>query len=62
MDSNETTTNHSVVVNHEGQYSVWPAERDLPEGWSHAGFVGNRDLCLEHIEQVWTDIRPASAR
>lgn len=62
MDNNETITDHLVVVNHEEQYSVWPTGRDLPDGWHHEGFVGSRDSCLEHIERVWTDIRPASAR
>ncbi|MEV0456702.1 MbtH family protein [Catellatospora methionotrophica] len=51
-----------VVVNDEGQYSIWPADRDRPAGWHAAGFTGTRDQCLRHIEDVWTDMRPVSAR
>ena len=53
---------HVVVVNDEEQYSIWPADRDVPSGWHAAGVSGTRDECLAHIEQVWTDLRPASVR
>ena len=51
-----------VVVNHEEQYSVWFAERELPAGWRAEGTSGTRDQCLDHIERVWTDMRPLSLR
>jgi MbtH protein len=51
-----------VVVNAEEQYSVWPAERDIPGGWSAAGFEGSEEACLDHIQAVWSDIRPKSLR
>jgi MbtH protein len=51
-----------VVMNHEEQYSIWWADRDLPPGWTATGFEGTREECLEHIDQVWTDMRPLSAR
>lgn len=51
-----------VVVNDEGQYSVWPVERDLPNGWREAGLQGNKEECLEYINRVWTDMRPLSLR
>jgi MbtH protein len=51
-----------VVVNHEEQYSIWPAERDLPLGWREEGKQGTREECLAHIEVVWTDMRPLSVR
>lgn len=50
------------MVNHEEQYSIWPAGRDLPSGWRAEGTSGGRDECLAHIERVWTDLRPLSAR
>lgn len=53
---------YTVVINHEGQYSVWPADEDPPAGWDDAGFTGSREQCLAHIDTVWTDIRPLSAR
>jgi MbtH protein len=51
-----------VVVNHEEQYSIWPAGRDAPLGWSDAGKTGSKDECLSYIDRVWTDITPLSAR
>ncbi len=53
---------YQVVVNHEEQYSIWPIDRELPPGWTSAGFEGDRDACLAHIEEVWTDMRPLSLR
>jgi len=51
-----------VVVNAEEQYSIWPAERSAPAGWREAGVQGKKDECLQHIERVWTDMRPLSLR
>jgi MbtH protein len=51
-----------AVVNEDEAYSVWPEDRDLPAGWRAAGKSGSRDECLSWIEQVWTDMRPASLR
>jgi MbtH protein len=53
---------YRVVVNHEEQYSIWSADRELPAGWSDAGISGSRETCLAHIEEVWTDMRPLSLR
>jgi MbtH protein len=53
---------YSVVVNGEGQYSIWETTRPRPHGWRDAGFEGTREECLAHIESVWTDMRPASVR
>lgn len=51
-----------VVLNHEEQYSIWPAERENPLGWRDAGKSGSREECLAHIKEVWTDMRPLSLR
>ncbi len=51
-----------VVMNHEEQYSIWPADRELPAGWNAEGTRGAREACLDHIEKVWTDMRPKSVR
>jgi MbtH protein len=50
------------VVNDEEQYSIWPADRDIPAGWRATGTEGTRDECLAHINEVWTDMRPRSLR
>jgi len=58
----ESDNTYSVVVNQEEQYSIWPIERELPPGWEKEGFSGTREECLDHIEEVWTDMRPLSLR
>jgi MbtH protein len=62
MSEQEDTTIYKVVINHEEQYSIWPAHRENPLGWSDAGFSGNKEACLDHIKEVWTDMRPLSLR
>jgi MbtH protein len=51
-----------VVRNHEEQYSIWPADRQLPNGWDIVGAGGPKAHCLEWIGQHWTDMRPKSLR
>ncbi|GHE34622.1 MbtH family protein [Streptomyces capitiformicae] len=53
---------YRVVLNDEEQYSIWWTDRDLPLGWHEEGTVGSREECLQHIERVWTDMRPRSVR
>jgi uncharacterized protein YbdZ (MbtH family) len=53
---------YRVVVNDEEQYSIWPDYRDIPLGWKDVGVTGAKDACLDHIERVWTDMRPLSLR
>jgi len=62
MDNNEDKTIYKAVVNHEEQYSIWPAHRELPLGWRDAGKTGTKAECLEYIGKVWTDMRPLSLR
>lgn len=60
MDEKEEEFN--VVINPEGQYSIWFADREPPAGWSLEGKKGTKQACLEHISAVWTDMRPLSIR
>lgn len=53
---------YNVVVSDEGRYSIWLSYKALPWGWSNAGFTGSRQACLDHINTVWTDMRPLSLR
>lgn len=53
---------YTVVENAEAQYSVWLADRPLPNGWVMSGFTGTKKACLERIAEVWTDMRPKSLR
>lgn len=43
-----------VVVNDEGQYSIWPQGREIPAGWRDAGFAGSKADCVAHIDATWT--------
>lgn len=61
-DDDADTRTYTVVMNDEEQYSIWPADRELPLGWRAAGKSGLKADCLSHIEQVWTDMRPLSLR
>lgn len=61
MNGNDTRV-YRVVINHEEQYSIWPADRENPLGWKDAGFKGTKEKCLAYIEEVWTDLRPLSLR
>jgi MbtH protein len=53
---------YKVVINHEEQYSIWPADRDNPLGWRDVGKSGLKSECLAYIKEVWTDMRPLSLR
>jgi MbtH protein len=60
--SDEDTRQYRVVINHEEQYSIWPADREPPLGWKDVGKSGTKQECLEYIKEVWTDMRPLSLR
>ena len=49
-----------VLVNDEGQYSLWPTFVDIPAGWSAVHEPAARKVCLDYINQTWTDMRPKS--
>lgn len=53
---------YRAVVNGQGQYSIWPEDRDLPTGWRATGTTGSKNDCLAYIEQVWTDMTPRHLR
>jgi MbtH protein len=61
-EEGEDTMIYKVVVNHEEQYSIWPADRENALGWNDAGVSGTKQECLAHIKEVWTDMRPLSLR
>ncbi|HET9896551.1 MAG TPA: MbtH family protein [Streptosporangiaceae bacterium] len=58
----EDSLQYKVVLNHEEQYSIWPLDRENPPGWRDEGTHGTRQECLDHIDKVWTDLTPLSAR
>lgn len=54
---------YHVVMNHEEQYSIWPANKTpVPAGWQTMPCTGSREECLRYIDETWTDITPKSLR
>lgn len=49
-----------VLVNDEGQYSLWPSFAEVPAGWEVVLPENDRQTCLDYIEKNWTDMRPKS--
>jgi MbtH protein len=49
-----------VLVNGEGQYSLWPSFKEVPQGWTISLKSTSRAACLEFINQNWKDMRPKS--
>ncbi|MDT0456831.1 MbtH family NRPS accessory protein [Streptomyces sp. DSM 41527] len=62
MDDHSRDRTYRVVRNDEEQYSIWWADRPLPDGWYADGTEGSREDCLSYIDTVWTDMRPLSLR
>lgn len=62
LSNNQSDDLFNVVVNHEEQYSIWPADKEIPLGWRLTGKGGTKDVCLSYINEVWTDMRPLSLR
>lgn len=62
MSKDDDDRQYLVVVNHEEQYSLWNAGREIPLGWKAVGKQGSKQECLDYIEEVWTDMRPLSLR
>jgi len=49
-----------VLINDEGQHSLWPVFADVPDGWEVIFGEDKRQACLDFIEENWTDMRPKS--
>ncbi|MFD1933578.1 MULTISPECIES: MbtH family protein [Nonomuraea] len=49
-----------VLVNDEGQHSLWPSFAEVPAGWQVVFGEETREACLEYVETHWTDLRPRS--
>ncbi|WP_089156236.1 MbtH family protein [Micromonospora sp. NBS 11-29] len=49
-----------VLVNDEGQYSLWPSFAEVPAGWTVRVPATDRQSALDRIAEMWTDMRPRS--
>jgi MbtH protein len=50
-----------VLINHEEQYSLWPADLPVPGGWDEC-MIGSKSECDDYVNEHWTDMRPKSLR
>lgn len=62
MSIDSPNTEFTVVINPQEQYSIWPTYHPIPQGWKEVGVIGDKETCLTHIREVWTDMRPKSLR
>ena len=58
LDEREDNATYRVVVNPEGQYSIWPADRENALGWSDAGRSGTKEECNAFIRERGTGRGP----
>ena len=56
----DETASFLVLVNDEGQHSLWPVFAEVPEGWTVVYGKESRPNCLDYIERSWVDMRPRS--
>jgi len=49
-----------VLVNHEGQHSLWPTFVEVPDGWTAKFGPDKRAACVDYVERNWVDMRPNS--
>ncbi|MDR2281377.1 MAG: MbtH family protein [Gordonia sp. (in: high G+C Gram-positive bacteria)] len=56
----DTDGTFSVLVNHEGQHSLWPDFAPVPHGWTQIFGPDGHGECLDYVEANWTDMRPKS--
>ncbi|WP_323748943.1 MbtH family protein [Streptomyces sp. PR69] len=49
-----------VLVNEEGQHSLWPDFADVPDGWTVSFGPSDRTSAVDHINATWQDMRPRS--
>ena len=51
---------YHVLINDEGQHSLWPSFIAVPDGWRIVLRSDTRTACLDFINKNWTDMRPKS--
>ncbi|MET7686215.1 MbtH family protein [Streptomyces sp. NPDC005423] len=49
-----------VLINGEGQHSLWPVSAETPVGWTIVKGEDTRQACIDYVNANWADIRPQS--
>lgn len=62
MDTNHLKENtiYKVIINAEGQYSIWQENVELSPGWRDVGKSGTEKECADYLKKTWKDLRPVS--
>jgi MbtH protein len=47
-----------VLINMTGEHSLWPADLDVPDGWTVVFGEAGREECREFVEKHWSALRP----
>ncbi|MFE2636484.1 MbtH family protein [Streptomyces scopuliridis] len=51
-----------VLVNDEGQHSLWPSFSPAPAGWTAVLSDVDRETAIDFVNEHWTDMRPRTLR
>ncbi|MCX5381457.1 MbtH family protein [Streptomyces sp. NBC_00091] len=51
-----------VLVNEQGQHSLWPEFAEVPTGWRTVLASSTRQACSAYITAHWTDITPHTTK
>ncbi|MFN3092668.1 MbtH family protein [Bacillus pumilus] len=46
-----------VLVNEQGQHSLWPSFAPVPDGWEKVFGEDTRNACIDYIQTHWQDLR-----
>ncbi len=57
----DENASYHVLVNDEGQHSLWPSFKEVPQGWTIVLRSDSRAACVAYINEHWTDMRPKSS-
>ena len=57
LDENEDKIIYKILVRHNEQFCLWPANRSNPEDWSDTGIVGSKIDCLNYISESLKQLR-----
>ena len=51
-----------VLINEEGQYSLWSDFLEIPDGWEKIYGTAGRQECLDYITSHWHNLMPNSLK
>ncbi|MEU4728497.1 MULTISPECIES: MbtH family protein [unclassified Streptomyces] len=58
----DDSRDYLALRNDEEQYSLWPHDIAVPDGWHVVYGPADRAKTIDYIENTWSDMRPKSLR